>query len=100
MSQTHTEAEVLERIRLKAPSMWTVVLHNDDFTPMDFVVVVLTQVFNLNPTAAMSVMLDVHNNGKAPVGRFTKEIACSKAKRVLELAEQCQHPLMATPEEI
>jgi ATP-dependent Clp protease adaptor protein ClpS len=100
MSHAHTDAEVLERVKLKPPSMWTVVLHNDDFTPMEFVVIVLTQVFNLGQDAAVHVMLDVHNNGKAPVGRFTKEIAFAKAKRVIDLAEQCEHPLKATPEEI
>lgn len=97
MSQT--DASVLERTKFKTPSMWTVVLHNDDFTPMDFVVAVLSEVFGLSEGAAMMIMLEVHNKGKSPVGKFSKEIALTKAKRVRDLAEQCEHPLKATAEE-
>lgn len=99
-ANSDTDSEVLERIKIKKPSMWTVILHNDDFTPMDFVVVVLTEVFGLDKDGAMLVMLDVHNNGYAPVGRYSKEIAFTKAKRVCDLADQCEHPLKATPEEV
>ena len=95
---TTTDTNVLEKIELKQPVLWTVVLHNDDYTPMDFVVAVLVEVFHLTPDAAEEVTMRVHHEGKAPVGQFTKEIANSKARHVGFLAEQCEHPLLATAE--
>ena len=98
MSQTETS--VIEKQKFKTPSLWTVILHNDDFTPMDFVVAILTEVFHLDMEAAKDVMLTVHEKGSAPVGKFSKEIALSKAAQVVHLAEQCGHPLNATAEEL
>ncbi len=94
-----TDASVLEEVKLKPPVIWTVVLHNDDFTPMEFVTEVLTNVFHLSQPEAEMIMLTVHTEGKAPVGRFTKEIANSKASLVCNLAEKFEHPLLATAEE-
>jgi ATP-dependent Clp protease adaptor protein ClpS len=94
------ESATLEKVKLTIPGMWTVILHNDDFTPMDFVVMVLTSVFHLDEPSAAEIMLKVHNEGRAPVGKFTKEIAVSKATQVVQMAEQMQHPLQATPEKV
>ena len=96
---TDTDTSVVEKTKLKEPVMWTVVLHNDDFTPMDFVVAILSEVFFLDEVAAEAIMLTVHNEGKAAVGKFTKEIAMTKAAHVVSLAGQCNHPLLATAEE-
>lgn len=93
-----TETSVLEEVKLAHPVLWTVVLHNDDYTPMDFVVEVLTDVFHLSEPEAEVVMMTVHAEGKAPVGSFTKEIANTKAKLVCRLAEEFDHPLLATAE--
>jgi len=96
---TATDTSVVEKTKLKETVLWTVVLHNDDFTPMEFVTAILTEVFFLDELAANEIMLTVHNEGKAPVGKFSKEIAITKAAHVCHLAEQCEHPLLATAEE-
>lgn len=87
------------RQTLKTPSMWKVILHNDDFTPMDFVTMVLVDIFNKTHEEAEQLMLTVHHQGKANVGLFTKEVAVTKATQVRMVAEAHGHPLEATPEE-
>ena len=93
-----TDSNVMEKVELREPVLWTVVLHNDDYTPMDFVIAVLVEVFHLSVEDAEVITMRVHHEGKSPVGQFTKEIANSKAKHVSYLAEQCEHPLLATAE--
>jgi len=98
---SHAETSVVEKVAIKTPNFWTVVLHNDDFTPMDFVIMVLMQIFHLNPEESEIIMLSVHNDGKAPIPRkYSKDIAVTKANQVCLLAEKFQHPLLATPEQI
>jgi ATP-dependent Clp protease adaptor protein ClpS len=99
-TETNVDTGVLEKTKFKTPVLWTVILHNDDYTPMEFVVAILHEVFNLDIESAHEIMLRVHNEGRAPVGKFTKEIAVTKAAAVCELAERMQHPLVATPEEL
>jgi ATP-dependent Clp protease adaptor protein ClpS len=94
-----TETNTLERIKLKTPSIWTVVFHNDDYTPVDFVMWVLVQEFNLDLMEAEEITMKIHHEGKGRVGSFTKEIAMTKAAAVVNLAAQNEHPLLATPEE-
>jgi ATP-dependent Clp protease adaptor protein ClpS len=94
------EASVLEKTKLSMPNMWTVVFLNDDYTPMNFVVEVLMEVFHLDDAAAKEVMMTVHLKGRAPVGRYTKEIAMTKAALVMRLAEELEHPLVASPEQL
>jgi ATP-dependent Clp protease adaptor protein ClpS len=94
------ESSVLEKTKLKEPVMWTVVFHNDDYTPMEFVVEILITIFHLDLDTATEVMLTVHTEGRCPVGKFTKEIAITKATDVCKLAEEKGHPLQATPEEV
>ena len=99
MSQADTV--VMEKVEVKTPSLWTVVLHNDDFTPMDFVIMILMEVFNLNEDESEHIMIKVHNEGKAAIPRkYTKDIAMTKAKDVCNIAELSEHPLLATPEQI
>ncbi len=78
--------------------MYRVLLLNDDYTPMDFVVGVLQTVFALNREQATQVMLQVHRTGMGTCGVFTKEIADTKVAQVRELAEAHQHPLQCTME--
>ena len=79
---------------LKPPSRYKVIMLNDDYTPMDFVVEVLETFFALNREAATQIMLRVHTEGKAVCGVFTRDIAETKAAQVSEYARECQHPLI------
>jgi ATP-dependent Clp protease adaptor protein ClpS len=97
MSTTDTQSDI--RLRLKTPSLWKVVLHNDDFTPMEFVTQILIQLFSKTHREAEELMLTVHRRGRATVGLFTKDIAITKAQQVRHAAEANSHPLMATAEE-
>jgi ATP-dependent Clp protease adaptor protein ClpS len=94
-----TDTSVVEKTKIKETVLWTVVLHNDDYTPQEFVTAILSEVFHLDDVTAHTIMMTVHNEGKAPVGKFTKEIAVTKASHVCQLAEKCEHPLLATAEE-
>ncbi|MFC6339822.1 ATP-dependent Clp protease adapter ClpS [Pseudomonas sp. CCM 7891] len=79
---------------LQAPPMYKVVLFNDDYTPMDFVVEILEVFFNLNRELATKVMLAVHTEGRAVCGVFTRDIAETKAMQVNQYARESQHPLL------
>jgi ATP-dependent Clp protease adaptor protein ClpS len=80
--------------KLAAPPLYKVVMFNDDYTPMDFVVEVLESFFDLNRELATRVMLTVHTEGKAVCGVFTRDIAETKAEQVNQYARECQHPLL------
>lgn len=79
---------------LKKPPMYKVIMLNDDYTPMDFVVHVLELFFNLDEERATQVMLTIHMKGAAVCGIFPKDIAETKAAHVIDYAKQNQHPLM------
>lgn len=81
--------------KLKPPSMYQVVLLNDDYTPMEFVVEILEFFFNMGREQATQVMLMVHHQGKGVCGIFTKDIAETKAAQVNQYAREHQHPLLA-----
>lgn len=87
------------RPRLKRPPLFRVILLNDDYTPMEFVVQVLQKVFGLDRTTATRIMLEVHTKGKGVCGVYTYEIAETKVAQVTGLAQQNQHPLLCTMEE-
>ena len=80
--------------KLRRPPLYRVVLLNDDYTPMDFVVEVLEVFFNLNRELATKVMLAVHTEGRAVCGVFTRDIAETKAMQVNQYARESQHPLL------
>lgn len=80
---------------LAKPPMYKVVLHNDDYTPMEFVVEVLQSFFHLDSETAVQVMMAVHTHGKATCGIFTRDIAETKSYQVNEYARECEHPLMS-----
>lgn len=86
-------------MQIKTPSMWKVMLHNDDYTPMEFVTSVLVYIFHKSSAEAEAIMLAVHNSGKANVGLFTKDVAVTKVAQVMRAAEEYGHPLLATAEE-
>ena len=85
--------------KVKRPPLYRVVLLNDDFTPMEFVVDVLQTIFSMERTRATQVMLEVHTKGKGLCGVFSYEIAETKVAQVMSLASQHQHPLLCTMEE-
>lgn len=86
------------RPKTKKPPLYKVLLLNDDFTPMEFVVMVLERFFGMNHAQAFEIMLTVHKKGLAVVGVFTYEIAETKVTQVMEMARQHQHPLQCTME--
>ena len=85
--------------KLKPPSMYKVLMLNDDYTPMDFVVEILEDFFNLGREQATRVMLTVHTEGKAVCGVYPQDIAKTKATQVVEYARENQHPLMCQVEQ-
>ncbi len=84
---------------LKQPPLFKVVLLNDDYTPMDFVVRILENFFGMNREKATQVMLHVHTRGRGVCGVYTHEIAETKVAQVNEFSRRHQHPLLCTMEE-
>ena len=84
--------------KTKKPSMYNVLLLNDDYTPMEFVVMVLEKIFNKKQEEATQIMLHVHKNGVGVCGTFTYEVAESKCKSVMDMATKNEHPLQCTME--
>jgi ATP-dependent Clp protease adaptor protein ClpS len=80
--------------------MYKVVLLNDDFTPMEFVIVILEEYFSKNRQEATQIMLKVHNEGKGICGVFSKDIASTKVELVLTHAREAGHPLQCVMEEV
>lgn len=93
-----TGVGVVTRTKTKKPSMWRVVLLNDDYTPMEFVVHVLQSFFGMDEQRAAQVMLHVHHKGVGVCGVFTYEVAETKVAQVIEYARNNQHPLQCTME--
>jgi ATP-dependent Clp protease adaptor protein ClpS len=89
----------VEKTRVKPPPLFKVILLNDDYTPMDFVVVVLQTVFGMSREKATLVMLQVHREGMGVCGTYTREVAAAKVDQVIEIARKHQHPLQCTMEE-
>ena len=93
-----SDVVVKSKPKTKRPSMYKVLLLNDDYTPMEFVVHVLERFFGINHERAVQLMLAVHNQGVAIVGVFTYEIAETKVTQVMDYARQHQHPLQCAME--
>ncbi len=83
-----------ERPRLKRPPLYKVVMHNDDYTPMEFVVEILESFFGMDRERATHVMLTVHTKGKAVCGVYSRDVAETKAAQVNQYARQNEHPLL------
>ncbi|ATF17080.1 ATP-dependent Clp protease adapter ClpS [Phaeobacter gallaeciensis] len=99
-SDDDTDLGVLTKARPKTqrPPRYKVLLLNDDYTPMEFVVMVLERFFNMTHAEAFEVMLTVHKKGVAVVGVFSHEIAETKVGQVMDFAHRHQHPLQCTME--
>ena len=104
MARPHREDDtsVVTRTRtdkkLQHPPLYRVLLHNDDYTTREFVVWVLQTVFHRNDVEAVQIMLHVHNNGVGIAGVYPYDVAEAKVRRVTELAEQNEYPLLSTLE--
>jgi len=85
---------------LKRPSMYRVLMLNDDYTPMDFVIEILRKFFGMDVEKATQVMLAVHTQGKGVCGIFSRDIAETKAAQVIQYARENQHPLMCDVEKV
>ena len=94
------DTSIITKEKLKKPSMYTLVFHNDDYSTMDFVVMVMVNICNISLEEANITMMKVHNEGKANVGNYTFEIAEDKCYRIVNLARQAGHPLLVQVEEI
>ena len=88
------EALAPEELKLKPPPLYRVILLNDDYTPMEFVVGVLRKFFGMDVETATRVMLKVHTEGKGVCGVFPREIAETKAVQVNDYAREAEHPLL------
>lgn len=96
---TAPQGEAALETDVRPPAMYKVVLHNDDYTPMEFVVELLQKFFRMNIEQATEVMLSVHYQGKGICGIYTAEIAETKVAQVNQFARTHEHPLMCTMEQ-
>jgi ATP-dependent Clp protease adaptor protein ClpS len=92
------EPKTKTKPKLERPKLYKVLLHNDDYTPMEFVVLVLVNVFHKSESDATSIMLHAHSHGYAVAGVYTFEVAETKVAETLKLAEKAQFPLLSTME--
>ena len=96
------ELDLLEKneVKVKRPSMWNIVVYNDDYTPMDFVESVLKTVFHMSTLDALALTLTVHTKGKGIAGTYTFEVAQQKQCEVLLMAKVEEHPLRVEVERV
>jgi ATP-dependent Clp protease adaptor protein ClpS len=89
-----------EEVKAKRPSMWHVVFYNDDYTPIDFFIFVMTKVFNRSTDDALALTLAIHTQGKGIAGTYTFEVAEQKQCEVLLMAKVEEHPLRVEVERV
>jgi ATP-dependent Clp protease adaptor protein ClpS len=101
MAKQHQEDSILEakRAKLAPPPLYKVLLLNDDFTPMDFVIYVLQKFFTLDREQATRIMLKVHTEGRGICGVYPRDVAATKVEQVAAFARENQHPLACVMEE-
>jgi ATP-dependent Clp protease adaptor protein ClpS len=92
------DVDLVERPKTREPRRFHVVLHNDDYTTMEFVIHVLIRFFHKSETEATQIMLQVHHRGFGIVGLYTRDVAETKAQLVMDYAKQYGHPLKCTAE--
>ena len=91
---------VLEKPKTKKPPLYRVIILNDDYTPMEFVVYILQAFFGFNRDRAQQIMLAIHTHGKGVCGIFTKEVAETKSAQVNNFAKDNEHPLVSDIEQV
>ena len=95
---TGVVTETRSKPKLKRPKLYKVILHNDNYTTMEFVISVLISVFHKSASDAMAIMLHVHHRGAGVAGVYTYEVAEAKVQKTLQLAREAQYPLLVTME--
>ncbi|KGE73639.1 ATP-dependent Clp protease adapter ClpS [Spirochaeta lutea] len=103
MSTEHQDQHITKEKtehRIKTPDQYRVILLNDDFTTMEFVIQVLVQIFQKNAVEATKIMLAVHEQGQGVVGIYSYDVAYSRAKKVEELAREHEYPLRCRVEKV
>ena len=98
MSKEQSNILERQRVNTREPRRYQVIIHNDDFTTMEFVVRILKEVFFMNEEKAMVLMLEVHHADKAVVGTYTYDVATSKAQKATNMARESGFPLRLTVE--
>lgn len=98
MGKNGTQGMTRSRIRFESPSEYDVIMHNDDFTTMDFVVSMLMNVFFKDKAEATRLMLEVHHHGKSVIGTYSYDIALSKANKAMAMAKEQGFPFRLTVE--
>jgi len=98
LSGTREETVTQDRVKLQEPPLYKVLLHNDDYTTMDFVVMILEVIFGKNTAEATAIMLNVHNQGQGVAGIYPREIGETKVAEVHQLARKNQYPLKCSLE--
>ncbi|MDE2389131.1 MAG: ATP-dependent Clp protease adapter ClpS [Betaproteobacteria bacterium] len=102
MTESNSEAVILlaeEKVKPRPPPLYKILLLNDDFTPMEFVIEVLRLLFSMDQEQATRIMLKVHTEGVGVCGVYPSDIASTKVKQVIEFARKNQHPLRCVMEE-
>jgi ATP-dependent Clp protease adaptor protein ClpS len=97
-TRKETEDDVLTKEKTEEPKKFKVLLLNDDYTSMEFVVWVLMNIFHLSQAAATRIMLHIHNNGVGVAGIYSREVAETRVAQVHEIAKEQGHPLQCTME--
>lgn len=97
-NKSATDLVLSTQIQLEEPSLYQINLHNDDYTPMEFVVEILERFFFMDRRKATSIMFEAHIRGKAICGIFTKDVAETKTTQVLDYAKESEHPLICSME--
>jgi ATP-dependent Clp protease adaptor protein ClpS len=92
--------EARPQVLLKEPALYQIWMHNDDFTPMEFVVTILESFFGMDRVSATNVMFEVHTSGRAMCGVFSKDVAETKVDQVMEYARRHEHPLLCSVEAV
>jgi ATP-dependent Clp protease adaptor protein ClpS len=95
---TEVEKKTRQKLKLQRPKLYKVLLLNDDYTTMEFVVALLIHVFHHDEASAQAIMLHIHENGVGVAGVYTYEVAETKVAMVMELAEKAEYPLQCTLE--
>lgn len=98
MAKEQSATKERQRIDLREPRRYKVTIYNDDFTTMEFVVMILTQVFLKSETEAETLMLQVHHSDKAVVGIYSYDVATSKVRKATNMAREAGYPLRLTVE--
>ncbi|MFM2248943.1 MAG: hypothetical protein RL071_5018 [Pseudomonadota bacterium] len=96
--KTERDESTLLKERVEKPRRYKVIIHNDDYTPMEFVIHVLEDVFHKSKAEATRIMLTVHNEGAGVVGTYSREVAETKAARTVQYARDHGYPLLLTTE--